>query len=233
MSDGNRSTYAYVGADLLPLGEQLVNYNNAIADLVYQHGQNASRSMDFGAGIGTLSKRVRARGLDPLCLEPDPVQRAILSQDDFNTVGSLEDVPYDSLDFIYSSNVLEHIEDDLLTLRELRARMCPGGILLLYLPAFQMLYSSVDQAIGHYRRYDRDGLAMKLRASGFKTEHLYYADFTGFMAALAYKYLGNNLASVNQRSLSIYDRYIFPLTMMLEKVAHPPVGKNVVAVARK
>ena len=118
-SDG----YEYEGAKILQLGNVLPNYNRSIAVMACRYGAGARDVLDFGAGIGTLSQTVRELGLAPLCLEPDARQRAELDRLGFQTVASLAGVPDGSLDYIYSSNVLEHIEDDVAALIELRRKL--------------------------------------------------------------------------------------------------------------
>ena len=61
----------------------------------------------------------------------------------------------DQYDFIYSSNVLEHIYDDVKSLKQLESKLTKNGTLVLYLPAFQILYSDLDRSVGHFRRYSK------------------------------------------------------------------------------
>jgi SAM-dependent methyltransferase len=226
--------YQYEGAEYLKLGEEtLPNYNNSIASMVLRYSGGAKDVMDFGAGIGGLTIRVRSLGVDPLCLEPDDRLRLELEQRRFRTVGSLGEVESESLDYIYSSNVLEHIEDDAQALAALRDRLRPGGRLFLYVPAFQSLYSSLDVMAGHVRRYDRSLLGSRLREAGFEVEELFYADFFGYFATRAFKRLGNSMSNANPITLRIFDRCIFPVGCMIERVVKVPVGKNIVGVARK
>src|SRR5205809_802920 len=65
-------------------------------------------------------------------------------------------------------NVLEHIDDDVSTLRRLRELLAPGGALLLLVPAHPTLFGPIDTAFGHYRRYGKQELRRKLRAAGFE-----------------------------------------------------------------
>jgi len=227
-SDG----YVYEGAEILALGDALRNYNRSIAVLVHRHGAGARDVLDFGAGIGTLSQAVRELGLTPVCLEPDAQQRGELDRRGFSTVASLADVADASLDYIYSSNVLEHIEDDVATLIELRQKLRPQGRLLLYVPAFQSLYSAMDKAVGHFRRYDRLTLGDKLRGSGFAIEQLYYADVLGYFVTRLFKSVGDDTGKINTFTLSAYDRVIFPVGQLIEKIGRVPVGKNIVGIAR-
>jgi SAM-dependent methyltransferase len=226
--------YKYEGTGYLEIGEDaLRNYNASIAAMVVRYGAGAVRVMDFGAGIGTLSDLVRANGIAPLCLEPDPGQRAALERRGFRTAASLDDVADGSLDYVYSSNVLEHIADDVQALRELRRTLRPGGRLLLYVPAFQSLFSSLDVTVGHHRRYDRATLGAKLRDAAFEVDDLYYADFFGYFVTAIFKLVGNTMANANPLTLRIYDRGIFPVGRLVERLIRVPVGKNVVGVATK
>lgn len=76
-------------------------------------------------------------------------------------------------------DVLEHIDDDLGTLRHLLAVLEPGGILLLTVPAHPFLFDEMDEIAHHRRRYSRGELGRKLGAAGFRVLRL-----THFMAPL-------------------------------------------------
>jgi predicted SAM-dependent methyltransferase len=56
---------------------------------------------------------------------------------------------------IYSSNVLEHIEDDSRALNEMFAKLQINGKLAIYVPAFMFLFSDLDIKAGHFRRYSK------------------------------------------------------------------------------
>lgn len=225
--------YRFEGAEILQLGAGMMpNYDRSIAGMVRRYAKDAHDILDFGAGIGTLSEAVRRVGLMPLCLEPDAQQRAELERRGFPTVASLDEVPEGSLDYIYSSNVLEHIENDVETLSALRQKLRGGGRVFLYVPAFQSLYSAMDRAVGHVRRYDRAMLSEKLRAAGYVVEDTYYADVLGYFVTRLFMALGNNTDKINTFTLRTYDRFIFPAGHLIERLVRCPVGKNVVAIAR-
>ena len=78
------------------------------------------------------------------------------------------------VDLIYTSNVLEHIDDDLAALKQLRATLSPGGRIAIYVPAMQVLYSDMDRSLGHYRRYGRQELLAKLKVG--KGDTLFVTD---------------------------------------------------------
>lgn len=64
-------------------------------------------------------------------------------------------------------NVLEHIDDDAAAVRRLGRALAPGGRLVILVPQGPALFGSLDAALGHRRRYLREGLADLLRAAGF------------------------------------------------------------------
>jgi glycosyltransferase involved in cell wall biosynthesis len=74
-------------------------------------------------------------------------------------------------DTVVCLNVLEHVPDPLLALRNMHAALRPGGRLVLYVPQGQGLYSSLDEVLGHRCRYDKASLERELAATGFRLEH--------------------------------------------------------------
>jgi len=231
--ENDRVAINYSGYSLLRLSEKyLHNYNRSIADRFVKHISVGYDVLDFGAGIGTLSSLVREKAVAPLCLEIDPGQAEILRRRGFTVVTSLDDIADSSLDVIYSSNVLEHIEDDASTLACLYQKLRTGGKLCLYVPAFDCLYSSMDKTVGHFRRYTKATLREKLKAAGFKTLTSSYADSLGFVTTVIFKLLKFK-DGVNPTTLVIFDRYIFLFTQAIERVFDLPFGKNVYTISEK
>lgn len=111
----------------------------------------------------------------------------ILKKKDLSVVRTLNDIPDNSVDYIYSFNVLEHIADDLAILQQLYKKLRYGGRLLIYVPAFQLLYSSMDRKIVHFRRYTQRELKDKLIKAGFNVYRAGYVDSLGFLATLLFK----------------------------------------------
>ena len=70
--------------------------------------------------------------------------------------------------YILSFEVLEHIEDDLNTLKAWNKFLKPNGFLLLSVPAHPSRWNATDEWAGHYRRYERNHLKILLVEGGFK-----------------------------------------------------------------
>ena len=83
------------------------------------------------------------------------------------------------LDTVVCLNVLEHIEDDAASLRAMHDLLRPGGRLVLLVPALRVLYGTLDEALGHFRRYVPDELRAKLSGAGFRVRHVEYFNLAG------------------------------------------------------
>lgn len=228
---------SYAGAAELWANEvNLTRYNLDIVRKLSKLVSLNARVLEFGAGIGSLAQIwAKQKGIKPICLEIDSKLRKIIQDRGFECYSSLDDIE-DQFDLIYSSNVLEHIEDDQRTLGQLYQKLKPGGVLALYVPAFQCLYSDFDAAIGHYRRYEKKDLTSKLKKANLTIEKCEYADCIGFFAWLTTKLskLHQNAGLDNSRQLKFYDQYIFPLSSALDRLGlRYVVGKNLLAITKK
>jgi SAM-dependent methyltransferase len=223
----------YTGVDLLHALEDATNYNALLVDLVLRSADGRRRMLDFGAGIGTFAKLLRNRGMDIVCVEFDTYLANALAREGFPTFRTLDEVPNGSFEFIFALNVLEHIEDDRAILELLEAKLTRKGKLLVYVPAFQCLWTSLDEELKHYRRYLRPDLERLARSAGLSVQHSRYVDSLGFFAALGFKILAKKLGHVNTRAIRLYDRFLVPLSRTLDSFLGRLFGKNVYVVASK
>ncbi len=222
---------AYEGVENLEVMAEAVNYNRYLLSLIRRQLRPSQKVLDFGAGTGTFSVPLIAEGLNLLALEPDARLQAHLKSRGVPVVGKLDEVPDASIDLAYTFNVLEHIEDDRAAIRQLAAKLKPGARLIVYVPAFQILFSAMDRKVGHHRRYRMAGLVAKLREAGLTIRSARYADSLGFPATLLYRVIGDDKGEINRGALKLYDRVIFPISRALDQIAHPIVGKNLFVLA--
>ena len=73
-----------------------------------------------------------------------------------------------SLSTVVSVDVLEHISDDSLALREFARVLAAGGILVLVVPGNAWLRTSRDDYLGHLRRYSRTDLEILVSGVGLR-----------------------------------------------------------------
>ena len=123
-----------------------------------------------GANAASLPSDYQVLGLDPT---PVAVERARRFQAPHLTFqcGTLQEVMERSprpADLVMLLDVIEHVPDDAGLVRGAVASLRPGGHLLVTVPAGMELWSPHDEVFGHFRRYDRSGLAAVF--SGLDTE---------------------------------------------------------------
>jgi SAM-dependent methyltransferase len=222
-------------AELEKLESNLQNYNKFIVSSFANHANPlAKHVLDFGAGIGTLSNIWRSLKKDShiTCLEIDQTQRSILINRGFPTLVSL---PKEILfDYIFTSNVLEHIEYDSEAILKLYSHLRPGGGLGIFVPASKFLYSNIDTKLGHYRRYSKKNLINMVSQTGFQIESCVYVDSLGFFTWLFLKVFKLGINDNGPLLLPIYDKFIWPLSKLLDNLGLKYMfGKNLLLLAKK
>jgi SAM-dependent methyltransferase len=127
-----------------------------------------ARILDAGCGSGRNMVELSRYGTVS-AIEVSPASVALARERCAGEVveGSVLEMPFAdaSFDLAASLDVIEHLEDDVGALRELRRVVAPGGALLATVPAYQWLWSGHDEINHHYRRYTRSSLA-RAGASG-------------------------------------------------------------------
>ena len=236
MSKQTKDNKNYSGLQELLNLEEIKNYNSSIVKISMNNVNNPKNVIDFGAGIGTLALIFREKfNISPVCIEIDEDNIDYLKKRKFEFFRNLKSAPTEN-DLIFSSNVLEHIKDDQNTLNLMKKKLKKNGILFLYLPAKMLLWSGMDEAVGHYRRYEFREIKMKCEKAGFDIKQIHYADSIGFFASLAIKFFGYNTNNGlgSKKSIKFYDKYIFPISKSLDKLGFKHfIGKNLLIIAKK
>jgi SAM-dependent methyltransferase len=139
-------------------------------------GRCPARALDLGCGPGGFLSALSARCERVIAADFDTQSLASLAERDLpaNARGRVQ-LGCDALPFCDAAfelvclyDVLEHLDDDLAALREIRRVLAPGGLLALSVPAYPWLFSNNDRVVGHRRRYTRASLRTVLQRAGFK-----------------------------------------------------------------
>ena len=201
--------------------------------------------LDIGSGIGDVAKHY---------LEDPGVSRVILSDGFDEMLSVLEqkfiqdrrvevlrmnisdtaNIPaqlkkfFDSITCI---NVIEHIEDDVQALKNMRDLLNERGNLVVMVPAIPAIYGTLDSLVGHYRRYTRRTFRDTALKAGFVVKRQFYMNMPGivswFIAGRILK--RRQFDSVPCKTLD----NVVPFIQFLEKCIKPPIGQSLITVCGK
>ena len=178
-----RDLYVDPGAHILDSLSGTSRFNRWMAQTVVLP-YIGSRVLEIGAGIGNLTQHL-SRG-----------RKAYVATDiDEEHLGRLRvrfrrrpnisirkvdlTAPEDFADLrgkadtVVCLNVVEHVKDDLLALRNIHSALEPGGRAIILVPQDQSIYGTLDEVLGHYRRYSKDELKSQVEAAGFEVERVF------------------------------------------------------------
>ena len=152
----------------------------------------------------------------------------------------------DAGEIIMSLDLIEHVDDDVAALREIRRILKPGGVVIITVPAFQILWSSHDEVNLHRRRYTTRQLRSAVEAAGFQTVRLTYTNTALFLPVLAFRMLKKVLrrgANGSTASEADIGHVPAPLNWLLLRLLRAetwafgnmkrPFGVSILMVARK
>lgn len=198
------------------------------------------RVVEVGAGIGTFAQFIVAsRGVESLlCVEPAENVFPMLAErfrenPRIKTVhADIDQVQLvDAADSLVAVNVLEHVEDDEAFLRAAARIVVPGGHLLLFVPAHQFLYGSLDAAFDHYRRYSKAGLSSVVSRAGWEPVSISNVNIAGILPWLIAGKIFRT-TTLGHRQMRIFDRLVIPVMKRVESLREPFIGQSLLAIAR-
>jgi SAM-dependent methyltransferase len=147
--------------------------------------------LDAGCGSGrNMVELARLGNVTGLELADASVERARQRRVGEVVQGSLDAIPFEDheFDLAVCFDVIEHLDDDVGALRELRRVVRPGGTLLVTVPTYQWLWSEHDVINHHKRRYTRRTLAAAAAQARWETVSTTY--FNGLLLPVAVLYRG-------------------------------------------
>ena len=140
--------------------------------------------MDIGCSSGFLLRDIRAAFPDARVVGADyvpaPLHKLARAHPDWPLIQldlTTSPLPDACLDAASLSNVLEHIGDDALAMRQVFRMLRPGGVAVIEVPAGPTLFDVYDKQLMHFRRYNRKGLHHVLAGAGFEVHDESYIGF--------------------------------------------------------
>ncbi len=103
-------------------------------------------------------------------------------------------------DIATALDVIEHLDDDLVALRELYRVMKPGGLLIVSVPAYKFLWTYWDDILGHRRRYTTRMMTEVARRAGFNVRKVSYSNAVILVPAVTVRAVKSLLLKAARRS---------------------------------
>jgi glycosyltransferase involved in cell wall biosynthesis len=169
------------GSNILVSLSDVPKFNRWMADAV--RPSLGARVLELGAGIGNMTRNLCPRDLytasdiNPHYL--DYLRRSFPSRPylDVRRIDLADSRDFADLsgryDTVVCLNVLEHVKEEATALANMRAALSPGGRVVILVPQGPGIQGTLDEVLGHQRRYTRGSLGEALRLGGFEVETMF------------------------------------------------------------
>ena len=207
-------------------------------------GRDSVRILDIGCGTGAnmkaFSRQGKTIGVDSSMDALNFCQTRGLHN---LTLSGVEQLPFrdGTFDVVTALEILEHTDDDLHALREIRRVAGKDALVLITVPAYGFLWSEHDEALRHRRRYTAHELRNKLTVTGYDVVRTSYLITSLFFPILALR-IWNGLFRTSTRPKATYlllPRWInrcligiLGIERKLFRRMNLPFGVSVIALAR-
>ena len=207
--------------------------------------KNSGRPRIVDLGCGTGGMLLHLRDLGPSAgVDASPEAVAIAREKTGTDVrlGSLpHDVPFDdgTFDVVTVLDVVEHIDDDVASLKKTYDLLRPGGLMVCTVPAHQYLWSEHDVLNEHKRRYSRSELRTKLENTGYNIRLLSFYNMFFYPPVAVLRLLRRNRTEhkpqlgIVPAPLNAVFTALFASEKYLLKLAALPVGVSLIAICEK
>lgn len=222
-----------------------------LAKFIYKRVINCESGMvnksflDVGAGNGMILKYFKQKGYKVSGFELEKANVNNMKRDPQLSQEKIEQGDITKLsgnqeyDIVLASDVIEHVENDNLAIKNLWSFVKTNGLLVITVPAHSCLYGKRDKIWGHYRRYDNSYLILNLKS--LRSSELVFSTQWNFLGLLIYfiyeKILKKPINEKMRYDKSIFSRFIrqiFEVFFSLEYlIGGVPLGLTLVVGVRK
>lgn len=180
------------------------------AEFPPEGGTTNRQILDIGCGTGATMDHLRKYGeVQGIDLAMIPLSFSRRRGHQRTMCASATELPFadESFDLVTALDVIEHLDDDVKGLGEIRRVLKPGAPAVIYVPAFQALWGPNDDQSGHKRRYRLPELQAAAEKAGLEVERISYSNFAMFLPI----WLGRKLLNLLGRTEASENRINHPL----------------------
>lgn len=136
-----------------------------------------------------------------------------------------------TFDSVFALNVVEHIENDVLAMQNIKKLLKKGGKAIILVPAYQWLYNQFDKELEHYRRYTVSSLRALFSKADFTVLKSWHFNFIGIFGwYVSGKLLRNK--TIPEGQMSFYN-VLVPAFKIVDSCVFNKIGLSVITVGTK
>lgn len=216
-----------------------LKYNSWLYSRIEKHLQGTV--LDIGSGLGDIARQFVAPSVDEVILSDYaeemvsslrqtqlPLKKSRIIQLDITSPNILKDHPGAIADTVTCINVLEHIEDDVAALKNMKHMLKKGGRVVIFVPAVPAIYGTLDLHVEHFRRYTEKTLSAAMQSAGLKVKEAHYMNMFGILTWFT---AGRVLKQkrFHKNACHMLDKTV-PVLRALESFGPPPIGQSLIMV---
>jgi SAM-dependent methyltransferase len=202
-----------------------------------------ARILDIGTSTGTNLRMLRDLGFsryEGLDMSDEAVRWCADKGYGKVTRGDACALPFPdaSFDLVLATDIIEHVDDDVLALGEIRRVLKPGGRVLVTVPAFPILWGLQDEIGHHKRRYRMAELVTRIGQAGLVVHRRFHFNYLLFLPILLARRIiavfGIRLQNENEVNSPLINRvlsWVFRFDVWTAPKVKPPFGVSCLAVA--
>ncbi len=230
------------GLETLELFSEAGQFNGWMFDRIKGHCRGAI--LEIGSGIGNMSAYLVDHFSDVTLsdMQPEYCRRLRRSFGDRSSLRDIFSVDLAALDFervypqllgrfdtVVALNVVEHIDDHELAIKNAHSLLRPGGRLVILVPAYPWLYNALDRELGHFRRYTKKSLERLLSGGRLRVPEM---EFFNAAAIGGWWMAGSVLRmdKIKKGPLNLYNSLVW-MMRLADTVVGKRIGLSIIAVA--
>tara|TARA_B100000963_G_scaffold361169_1_gene395227 strand:+ start:391 stop:1077 length:687 start_codon:yes stop_codon:yes gene_type:complete len=193
--------------------------------------------LEVGAGCGSFTRNYYKPSMENIILtETDQknildLEKKFKDNDCIKVLNSsIENINL-KFDTILYLHVLEHIQDDLKEIEDAKNKLNSGGHIIIMVPAHQKIFSNLDKAVGHFRRYEKEFFQdnlFELQLVNFK-----FLDSIGYFLYYLNKIFFKNETFPSKLKIFLWDKIFTPISILIDFLTNYRFGKCIVAIYKK
>ncbi len=211
---------------------------NRLAGNLKKYLKDKPKILDIGCGTGIVMKKFESSadifGIDNSKSAVDFCKKRGLEK---VKVGDAKKIPFDDekFDMVLALDIIEHIDDDIRVLNEVKRVLKKNGKFFVTVPAFSSLWSNHDIELQHKRRYSKSELKEKLAKAGFRIKKINFSYTFIFPVLLVARMFSKKIGTKSMMTNPLINKTLISLLKIEDKFSFIPYlfGTSVYCLAEK